>query len=142
MFFEMNKLKNYFLIKCSWNWLFEDLICITWTDLEVNLVQKFLVEFKVVLWIQMCWVISNRVQNIIKKDKKVPHQILFQIAYVAHLKNGCMSSEKPFCLNRSKKQHFFGRKHFFFVEKQKKHLKSNSDVSWWIGSCWTFCKHF
>ena len=86
--------------------MFEDYIASFLQTLKPILVKKFLVEFKVVSRIQMCWSISIRVEKKREKNENVAHEIVFQMAHAYHPTNACTSSQKPFCLNRGKKQHF------------------------------------
>ena len=99
--------------------MFEDHIASFLQTFETILVKKFLVEFKVVSRIQMCWGISIRVEKKREKNENVAHEIVFQMAYASHPTNACTSSKKPFCLNRGKKQHFLDENTFFLLKNKR-----------------------
>ena len=56
--------------------MFEDYIASFLQTFETILVKKFLVEFKVVSRIQMCWGISIRVEKKREKNENVAHEVV------------------------------------------------------------------
>ena len=93
--------------------MFEDFVYLILTNLEANLVEKFLADFKVVPSMQMCWGISNRVEKSWEKNENVAHQNVFQMTTMPPCKNVSTSSKTQFCSNRGKKQHFLVENTFF-----------------------------